>query len=996
MFFRQATKRCAGAAPSLARSTCQGLSGQLCALFFFVIAFFATPALATTYTFSGSSFPACSNGSWSLSGSTWDCAGTFTLSSGDKILPSSAVTVLAEGGMTLAGNNTVGSSTIAVNLSSTWGAITIGGTSTIFGNITSNTGNLTLTSTTVNGSITTSGWLQISGGKVTGAVSANNGVTSTNATVFSGSVTSSNGDISFSGGSVAGNVSGSNGVTSTNGTVFSGSVSASNGEISLSGGSVAGNLVSGCCTITANNVNIGGGISTTVISSSHNTIIINGGSVAGAISSSGGNGVQITNATVTSGSITTTNVPITISGSTIGSASNQVNIASNNNVTLSNTTVYGNVTAGNWPDALKADSSTIIYGVCTSNSTNSINLPQNYPRCTSSGGATVTAFNACHDYASSACAKATARLYTQKTGTAFTTDIIALKSDGGVNTAFTGKVTVSVIARASTGAALDANNCFTPDMEQVLDGAATAFTAGRLSLGANFSTAYPDVRFKIVCANTVCVPSGITTCSGDDFAVRPNGFSSVTTPVDANGVVANADATGTSFSATPVVKAGTALTITATAGVGYNGTPKIDASKIVTAVSGHVPGTLGGTFNAATAATGIATSSQFTYSEVGYFRFNDNGIYDNAFTIVDQRTDGNDCTADYSNTAVNGKIGCYFGNAQTSYFGRFIPDHFALTPSAAVPACNPTVSPTNTYAFTYFGQDGFATPFTLTAQNAANGTTKNYTGSFARLPLTTWKAAAASATSPGYGFSTSTTLPAGSVLSASATAPTGSWSNGVASISAKHQISRPTSLAAETPVTVTALPVDSDGVTLPVVPPATVPVAVSLLVSTQTSSTPLRYGRAQLVNAYGSELLPLPLTLRLQYWSGASGWQINAADTCTAISASNFAFGFPANTGNNLTACETALTVSGSAPNYKLSLNAPGANNDGWATVALNLGATATGTQCVAVGGVGAASTTVNAPWLQYNWTGTVGNPQAQATFGKYRSGPVIFRRETY
>jgi hypothetical protein len=34
--------------------------------------------------------------------------------------------------------------------------------------------------------------------------------------------------------------------------------------------------------------------------------------------------------------------------------------------------------------------------------------------------------------------------------------------------------------------------------------------------------------------------------------------------------------------------------------------------------------------------------------------------------------------------------------------------------------------------------------------------------------------------------------------------------------------------------------------------------------------------------------------------------------------------------------------------------------------------------------------------WLQFNWTGTVGNPSARATFGVYRSGPIIHRREMY
>ena len=160
----------------------------------------------------------------------------------------------------------------------------------------------------------------------------------------------------------------------------------------------------------------------------------------------------------------------------------------------------------------------------------------------------------------------------------------------------------------------------------------------------------------------------------------------------------------------------------------------------------------------------------------------------------------------------------------------------------------------------------------------------------------------------------------------------------------------------------------------------------------------IRLGRLKLDNANGSELLPLPVPLGLQYWQG-TGWQSNPTDTCTAVAASDFAFAFPAGNAtkaNNLAACETAITVAGSAPSYTVSLSAPGAGNDGWADLTLNLGASAAGNRCTTVGGVGSAATTSNAPWLTYNWTGTLGNPTARATFGVFKSGPVIFRREKY
>ncbi|UUZ49144.1 hypothetical protein LP420_01385 [Massilia sp. B-10] len=35
--------------------------------------------------------------------------------------------------------------------------------------------------------------------------------------------------------------------------------------------------------------------------------------------------------------------------------------------------------------------------------------------------------------------------------------------------------------------------------------------------------------------------------------------------------------------------------------------------------------------------------------------------------------------------AADGKLGCYFGNtAATNYFGRFIPDHFAVSAASIV------------------------------------------------------------------------------------------------------------------------------------------------------------------------------------------------------------------------------------------------------------------------------------------------------------------------
>jgi len=65
--------------------------------------------------------------------------------------------------------------------------------------------------------------------------------------------------------------------------------------------------------------------------------------------------------------------------------------------------------------------------------------------------------------------------------------------------------------------------------------------------------------------------------------------------------------------------------------------------------------------------------------------------------------------------------------------------------------------------------------------------------------------------------------------------------------------------------------------------------------------------------------------------------------------------------------------VAGFAGNFNLWLKASGAGNLGTVTV------------------------TGSVPsWLQYNWTGTVGNPSATATFGMSGTSPILYRSEHF
>jgi MSHA biogenesis protein MshQ len=494
---------------------------------------------------------------------------------------------------------------------------------------------------------------------------------------------------------------------------------------------------------------------------------------------------------------------------------------------------------------------------------------------------------------------------------------------------------------------------------------------------APFSFNYADVGLVTLSASKAAGASLLSALSGSTnaFVVKPGGFTlsniKCTIANAANcapGAMAMATpgdnpaaslATGASFLAAgkdfkttvTATTSGVSGALVATPNFGKETAPEgVLLTPNLVAPSGGAVGALsnatiaGGSFSG-----GATTVTNLAWSEVGII------------TLTPSVADGDYLGAGAATGAASGNI------------GRFIPDHFAITAGTVAPACS--------NAFTYFGQDfaaspasnAFATPFTLTAQNLSNGTTQNYTDGFANLVLTTWGAAPASAVAPGYGFSAAT-LPAGATLSASVTAPTGSWpslasaqpSRGVASVTAKHKISRPTTLTGITSLTVSAAPADSDGVTM-------APTAVG-------AASNFYYGRLRMLNAYGSELLALPMSLTSEYWT-TTGWAKNTLDGCTSVpvptSASGLAFG-----SGNLSAGETVASIQGTttgdgtltAGDGGFRLSKPGALNNGFVTI-----------------------TIATPDWLKFPWvtSGVDVNATARATFGIYKS-PLIYRRENY
>ncbi|HEY3299473.1 MAG TPA: LamG-like jellyroll fold domain-containing protein, partial [Methylophilaceae bacterium] len=248
----------------------------------------------------------------------------------------------------------------------------------------------------------------------------------------------------------------------------------------------------------------------------------------------------------------------------------------------------------------------------------------------------------------------TGHLYTQIAGTAFNIDVVALKSDGSIETNFviSGNKNVTLEFVDGSGSTACASRAvLSPTVSQTVSFAAS--DAGRKTVSTTISKAYRDLRCRVTDANQT--PS-VVACSADDFAVRPTSF----TVTSSN---ANADSAGTNTAATPTIKAGSNFSLTATANAtNYDGTPSINSGTIQAHTGATQTGVLNGTFPAATATSGAATGSAFTYSEVGYFRFNTNGVYDNTFTAVDSAN--GDCNAGFN--ASGSLNACNFGNTATT------------------------------------------------------------------------------------------------------------------------------------------------------------------------------------------------------------------------------------------------------------------------------------------------------------------------------------------
>lgn len=568
---------------------------------------------------------------------------------------------------------------------------------------------------------------------------------------------------------------------------------------------------------------------------------------------------------------------------------------------------------------------------------------------------------------------------TKVAGSAFGLDVVAV-SGGAQESAFSDTVKVELLGNATTGIGLDANNC--PTSFTLLQTIASANIAnGRSAVSfAAVSNAWRDVRVRI--SYPTSSPTS-TSCSTDNFAIRPASFGSVTAS-DADSLTAGTARTlvnNTAVSGNDVHRAGrpfriaaTALNAAGAATSNYAGTPVASLTACVLPVAGCTLGAL--TTGTWLAASGTVTTDEAGYSEVGAFVMK---LADASFAAVDA-DDSSAAEMTIESAAVN--------------VGRFVPDHFDLT-TASTPVFKTFNDTTCAIrSFTYVGQPfGYLTlpEATITAKNAAGATTTNYSG-------TLWKLAASDATQTYADADVSRTLDTGLVGTPVLT-ETGS---GVGTLKAN---------AADVVAYVRTTPVAPfmSAITLSMsvrdstengepgngVIDTVTPAQFSNIAFDVVPGNEIRFGRLVLSNAHGSELLGLPVPIETQYWNG-SGFVRNSADSCTQLAAANVSL---SNWQRVLNACETSVSLPGrfNGGRGNLRFSAPGAGNTGSVDLTLQLDATATGSSCV--GGVATPAVAASKSWLQGR--GSSGaydqDPAARASFGLYRgSKSLIYLREMH
>jgi len=364
---------------------------------------------------------------------------------------------------------------------------------------------------------------------------------------------------------------------------------------------------------------------------------------------------------------------------------------------------------------------------------------------------------------------------------------------------------------------------------------------------------------------------------------------------------------------------------------------------------GNVPG--------AAFTNGVYTQNQATYAEVGLIT-----LY-----LRD---------SDYMGHAID---------ATPLPIGRFVPAHFeaggALVNRNITPGCAGD-------SFSYMGEQ-LRLQADLIALNAANVVTRNYQGNYASFTGSGLAAYSGSVGDTVAALSSSVDL--SSRLSVDAVALGVPWGGGMARLDVDLRLLAST--APDGPYDATEFGLafsDNDGVGLQGLD---MDVDGNSLQDHRALATGrLRFGRAAVGNAHGSELLDLDVPVVMQYFAGsAMGFEVHSDDTCTTLT--NVLLS-DADTGDSLVLSDTCIIDDpGTSGSYACPVGTPGTQYRGVA----QSGRFAVSLRAPGAARTGSMNVDVGVPtWAQFDWSGSgVGNPRGIATFGIYsRENGVIYQRE--
>jgi MSHA biogenesis protein MshQ len=428
----------------------------------------------------------------------------------------------------------------------------------------------------------------------------------------------------------------------------------------------------------------------------------------------------------------------------------------------------------------------------------------------------------------------------------------------------------------------------------------------------------------------------------------------------------------------------TGFSLSVSAGPGYDGTPSIVTAALEAHAGAVALGNLGGGFNSADPSSGIATGTGFSYSEVGNFRFLPNAIRDTGFTSGDQPTG---CVSGSTANLPDGsgRIGCDFANpGATAWIGRFTPDHFdvaVVEPGRLANSCT---------GFSYAGTGlsySVDPAVMITAKSGGGTTTRNYTGAYNKLQSSEVSLSALNGDASAMGADGSTPVAISLVQGSRNLVDNGDGTlllrlSGDVFTYGRGPNDRVGEFVGDVSRTLTSLTDTEDGTAAAGLPLDLSPIGV-----------PIRYGRLSIANAHGSELQTLPLSMRVEYFAGASnGFLPSSGDGCTTINTVAIADGDASDALLPAAAC--IWDPSGSSGSF--ACDAPGDSADHYRASPVNSDFNLN-LMAPAGGATGVLKVSADAPpWLEFDWQGSGDiDPVGLATFGIYRGDPrVIYMRE--